>query len=682
MAKVLLASTFLLGPATSASALFGPVCVPTVINCMCTYRVPCPINSTKRLPEIINQSKLYAEKLSAFKSLTDPNKAILDALGGSSAMSIPGLSIDSGMLSKLEDGPLKSKLQDALNGDISDRASIEELSGQLDSLGLNGAIPTTMGTDIIKFPASIKGGAGGLISGLVHDENEYANLCLPDGNLISVEEAPNAFGDSVAAIDLRITEIDTDTNTADIARFTDQWADLYTRAYARSIQARPVLMSAAAYTDDMEEIVGNTATVEEDWRANTEVHERVRLVRAENTSLMSSYLTVLAADTILGTPSSPVALHPHGPEYIEAISLLLEDDDLGEDLGELGKQFSEFQYLTADAVQTHNVYTTMKPIENSLDGVMQVINEHEARKTLLLSIETRIKAKLNALYIDGDEAWRRLRPMLNEGNAVYEDQNRYKIGAASAAQLNNMVTAQSSQTALGVRKKVVNYREAEGGLRYSYVGPSPYRYGDIDGYFGTTEPFTIIRPTFFGDDQGIESKSPFDGLFQYYLEMDRRTDFLAKIRRGSVDQHLEAPFWSEMMDHAPECLSAPISVSSAIAQNRLELVDLSVNCDHLTWEGGDQGDYIDPSALAGADMGLWTAKIALDKGQAFTQGETGVRSRVERAINFEASTRLGSRLLAAQNPTGAANVKALLNVLEAMKSDQNFDQRFTIPVSQ
>ncbi len=169
------------------------------------------------------------------------------------------------------------------------------------------------------------------------------------------------------------------------------------------------------------------------------------------------------------------------------------------------------------------------------------------------------------------------------------------------------------------------------------------------------------------------------GVLQYYLETVRREIWTGAQRRGNGNRIMSGVFWSEMINHAPHCLSGPIAISQQAIAERPEMFDLDKNCDHLYWSGGDPGDYIDASHLGGADAALWNSKISLDRVDDITGGQAVVQADIQNAINAINASPSGALIEMTGNSEPADNLEALVDRLGQAAADTDFQTRIEFP---
>lgn len=115
--------------ATPAHALFGFTCIPTLYNCMCTYRVPCPVSDPQTLAQNVIQNSQVGEKLSLLKDLKKPGTEMLMAMTGEVPYGLPGIGSIGIDLNGIMNGNLASLGIPSLGGD---------LVSQLNNFGIDG----------------------------------------------------------------------------------------------------------------------------------------------------------------------------------------------------------------------------------------------------------------------------------------------------------------------------------------------------------------------------------------------------------------------------------------------------------------------------------------------------------------------------------------------------------------
>mgnify|MGYP005847906903 CR=1 FL=1 len=112
---------------TPANA-FGGTCVPTLYNCMCTFRVPCPVTDAKRFAEELTETARQNAKKVMMGLTKIPNQDFLQGLRGMTG-NIPGLDSIGLDIGGLINGDLSALGLPSLPGDI---------AGTIKELGIDG----------------------------------------------------------------------------------------------------------------------------------------------------------------------------------------------------------------------------------------------------------------------------------------------------------------------------------------------------------------------------------------------------------------------------------------------------------------------------------------------------------------------------------------------------------------
>lgn len=133
--------------ASPASALFGPTCIPTLYNCMCTFRVPCPVTDAKGIAQKIMENAQMDEKLFLLRDLKMPHIEMLMAMNGTEAYGIPGL------------GSLGIDINGLLNGNLASLGLPDlkaTISAQLKNIGIDGDLISSIAKGELGVNAFIK----------------------------------------------------------------------------------------------------------------------------------------------------------------------------------------------------------------------------------------------------------------------------------------------------------------------------------------------------------------------------------------------------------------------------------------------------------------------------------------------------------------------------------------------
>ena len=94
--------------ATPSAAFFGPVCIPHITNCWCTYLVPCPVQDNGAIAQYSEQLEKLQEQLAVLEKIKDPQEMFMMSLSGQGGFSIPGMSSIGIDLNGLISGDLSS----------------------------------------------------------------------------------------------------------------------------------------------------------------------------------------------------------------------------------------------------------------------------------------------------------------------------------------------------------------------------------------------------------------------------------------------------------------------------------------------------------------------------------------------------------------------------------------------
>lgn len=241
--------------ASPAQALFGPTCIPTLYNCMCTYMVPCPVSDPKNFAQQALEGTQLKDTLKLMQDIRDPQTMFLKALRGEGPVGIPGL--------------------DSIGIDINGL-----MSGDLSSLGLPGGDIATQ------------------LSNLGIDGNMLASIAkgeLDPGALLTV--AQNA-GLDLSALEGAGLSMDKITALANGELDPSQVLDL-----ASNLNLQAGVLNDIGITEDL--LVGiSQGTVEA---------ERVLQI-AQNAGLSMESLSAVGLD-----PSTIASLPNAGPEAVASV---------------------------------------------------------------------------------------------------------------------------------------------------------------------------------------------------------------------------------------------------------------------------------------------------------------------------------------------------------------------------
>lgn len=145
----IMASSLLLGllSALPAQALFGPVCIPTMRNCMCTHLKPCPVSDPKHFAETLALKKLDETKLKVMGDMKEPLAMMTMAMNGQMPYGIPGLGSLGIDLNGLMAGNLASLGIPSIGGD---------LVSKLNNLGIDGNLLSSIAKGELGVDAFVK----------------------------------------------------------------------------------------------------------------------------------------------------------------------------------------------------------------------------------------------------------------------------------------------------------------------------------------------------------------------------------------------------------------------------------------------------------------------------------------------------------------------------------------------
>jgi hypothetical protein len=515
-------------------------------------------------------------------------------------------------------------------------------------------------------------------------------MCAADKTLISVMLPPNPFGDDVANIDMAISGGTMESWPEAIDAAEGASATTAAHGFARAIVGRPVLEAAISATKTFDQMMAQSKSSQDDWAINDTVKMHLMVARAETTSVMTALVSVKAAKRLNDNYITASPLLPHDSRFAEAIQANItepaqERASQASELKAVSQEQSSFQSSAQELVYQHGMVRDALNVQSGLPAVYETVIVHEKIKGQVASLEETIQQRLGQLYGPGAPgAWEILRKMLWAEAGSYYESDRYIEGARDAVVLSRMATAASPTTPLG-RRLSANTSNGSQTSDYSNASETPYSYDIIETYNGVLgEDYSITGRSFFlvGGGQDEDPIMPpglsLVGAFQTYLEAVRRVNVAALMRRGETEVSMTSHFWKEMQTQAPECLVGPLPIE--MINSRPEMFDLSVECDHLYWSGGDVGDYIDASQLGGADAAIWMSKITLDRVDQRTGGIEQLISSTEATIQYAADNNLIGRLETLGHPSSAEHTALIIQTLADILQDQNFEGRINFPV--
>jgi post-segregation antitoxin (ccd killing protein) len=515
-------------------------------------------------------------------------------------------------------------------------------------------------------------------------------MCAADKTLISVMLPPNPFGDDLANIDMAIAGGSLEAWPEAIEDAEGASATTAAHGFARAIVQRPILEAAISATDTFDQMMSQSRSSEDDWAINGMVQTHLMVARAETASMMTALVSVKASKHLNDNYITATPLLPHDSRFAEAIETGVTEPaqaraGQASALKAVSQDQASFQSSAQELVYQHGMVKEALNIQTGLPAVYETVETHEAVKGQVASLEEVIQQRLGQLYgADAPGAWEILRPMLWAESGDYYDGNRYDEGARDAVRLSQMATARAPTTPLG-RRVLIQPAERDMPATYSSASETPYSYSIIESYNGILgEDYRIKGRSSFITGGGRDEPATMQpglnlvGAFQTYLEAIRRANVAALMRRGETEVSMTSHFWTEMLNHAPECLAGPFPTEMIYA--RPEMFDLSVDCGHLYWSGGDVGDYIDASQLGGADAAIWTSKIVFDRVDQRTGGIDQLVANTQATIQYAIDLDLVGRLDALGHPSSAEHTTTILGTLNDVLMDENFVTQIDFPV--
>jgi len=536
--------------------------------------------------------------------------------------------------------------------------------------GANHSTPTAAGTstadggrapnfnDVITIPnASIPGLSNALDSALGKTPAQgtftgpganTAAMCATDKALISVGSVPNGFGDDVETINMAISGGDLEIFEEAVDATEGVAASTSAFGYGRAIQIRPVLVKALEAVDTFDDMIKEAKTIQDDVIVNDTIKAQLMTARAETSSMMTALTSTFASATMGRRFLDATPIFPETARWRDIVIKSNRDIEAKQRSGQLSshnaivavamENQTNMRNQSREALANYNLIQQANEIEAHMPSLEITIDIHETYKENLFSLELIIRNALLILYgaDDAEQAWDILYPQLLSSAGSYTDAAKWQNGRQVATTLSSALARQAPVTRYGTRVLVIPATQDDPPI-YSMVAQTPYQYPPLDSFAASqNDPYNVIAFSFGSGDDGNGHQSgelALDGVIQYYLATVRREVWNASLRRGDANRMMTGAFWTEMVDHAQQCLSGPIAASPASLLERPEMFDLDKACDHITWSFGDPGDYIDASHLGGADSALWTSKIALDRIAAITGGADQVRADLQASID-------------------------------------------------
>jgi len=542
-------------------------------------------------------------------------------------------------------------------------------------------------------PAGHSATASGTGTDTVADSSAVGDVCAPENlTLISTQIAPNAFGDDVTNIDMAIATGNLEAFEEAVDAVNEANTETAAFGFARAVTTQNIVVAALQSIEAFEQMASNTTTLQDDFLVNDTIAAQLMSARAETASMLTAVVSMKAAQKLNRDIMAPVPLFPQDSRFQELVEETItrrseEEREQAEALHQVSADHSQFIRDSREAAYHHSLVADAIQIAEGMPAVRQIILDHEELKAMQASLEEVIKGRLAQLYHEPLEAWDLVREALYAEAGNYLDPNKYEGGFVDAKALSRSVTALSDHTSFGDR--IYNMvSDGEGGTekRYSVASETPYAYAEIDANGQPLdEPYRIMPRSSLlvgggRDDppympQGYEMV----GAFQYYLELVRRTQFMAEMRRGESEVSMTNRFWNELITNASHCIVGPFDLTEETLIKRPEMFDLSPDCDHLTWSYGDPEDYIYASELGGADAALWISKITLDQTQRRTGGPDQVMADIAELLTYAEENDLGGRLEELGLGSSAAHLEEVISVLEGALQLTDFVESFDIP---
>ena len=556
-----------------------------------------------------------------------------------------------------------------------------------------GTTSTGAGTSTGTGTGDATGTGTGTETGALADSSAIGDVCAPENlTLISTQIAPNAFGDDVTNIDMAIATGDLEAFEEAVDAVDEANTETAAFGFARAVTTQNVVVAALQSIEAFEQMASNTTTLQDDFLVNDTIAAQLMSARAETASMLTAVISMKAAQKLNRDIMAPVPLFPQDSRFQELVEETItrrseEEREQAEELHQVSADHSQFIRDSREAAYHHSLVADAIQIAEGMPAVRQIILDHEELKAMQASLEEVIKGRLAQLYHEPLEAWDLVREALYAEAGNYLDPNKYEAGFEDAKALSRSVTALADQTSFGDRiYRMTTDEDGRTEKRYSVASETPFAYAEIDANGQPLdEPYRIMPRSSLlvgggRDDppympQGYEMV----GAFQYYLELVRRNQFMAEMRRGESEVSMTNRFWNELITNASQCIVGPFDLTEETLIKRPEMFDLSPDCDHLTWSYGDPEDYIYASELGGADAALWISKITLDQTQRRTGGPDQVMADIAALLTYAEENDLGGRLEELGLGSSAAHLEEILSVLEGALQLTDFVESFDIP---
>jgi len=594
------------------------------------------------------------------------------------------------------------------NGQISQ----EQLAGILSQRGLNpsafmvpgpGGAPVNLGgsaarpsdpSSVMTVPTSTVPGMGNALASATGQASPQASppqnaaMCSGDKTLVSAQEPPNGYGSDPELIAVALTGNNLDEFDEAREDAIAVGALTYTMSYGRGVQLRGILPGAIQSIEAFEQMMQQSPSLETDLAINQTISGHVMTAQAEMASVLTSFLSTRAAERLTFQTITPTPVLPADSTWQQVIAETASKEARTTAAAstanrEARNAYSDFHRSGQAAIQHHNMIKDGIEIQNNIDGVIANIDEHEALKSHLLSLEGIIRSGLNQLYVDGAAAWEIMRPQLYAARGTITTHARWETSFRTALGVSQTANAKAQSTMYG-RRVVVELRDEDGRTfrEYSGMGETPYSYAAINSQ--QEDAFQVIPRSrlLINHGEGEIEMTPgaqLVGVLQYYLELLRREEFMAEFRRGPGAQTTSGLLWNELTTNAPECITGPIVYTPEAAAERPELFDISKYCNHLVWTFGDEGDFIPHQELGGSDALLWSAKVRLAQIASRTGGQEVVQQRIRAALD-EITTSGAEGILRMQGDTQRADHIVLIRqALQQALADTSFSTEARFP---
>mgnify|MGYP006275277427 CR=1 FL=1 len=550
--------------------------------------------------------------------------------------------------------------------------------------------------------SSGRGGAGETAGGAMFSAPDAATaaMCATDRTLVSVGEAPNAYGDDAANIDFAISGAALDVFPESVSEANSASRSTFGFGIGRAIQVRPLLVKAIESVSTFEEMMRESQTLQDDFIVNDTIKSQLLVAKAEKASLQTALASVRAAHALRTKVLSPVPNFPQNSRFEAAAAARAAQSDRmrrteATNFSGAADSYGEIRSTVHEALHHHGLQRDAQIIRSGMPAVERTIDIHEDYKGFLVDLEEVIKEALEVLYLDPESAWEILRPELYAASGTYTDASKWSTGSSRALDISAVLTPQGEETKYGKRRPNPRYNELLARNNDEYDEPrftrieyTPYNYPTIDAYAASEgDPYKVIDPPedFTSGAQADENEpdpaQAMHGVLQYYFATHRRVKWKGMLRRGNSSRAMTSMFWTEMTTNAPQCLSGPIRYTPGNLERRPELFDLDKNCNHLEWAGGDRGDFIDARELGGADAALWLSKISLEEVRRETGGPDAIRERMEQALREVRSSHAPVLLEMQGHGSTVAHIDDMVRTLENALGDPDFTQDFDMPVN-